>query len=99
VELATDLPPLSGTNYQALTDELLKNAIRFNLAKRVVDYGKRPLTIVAAERGIAQTAHKVAQTAHHSRLIVWPTDQSFSDKRVALSEQLVRWLDGLSINR
>lgn len=95
-EVAGDLPPLAGTSYDALTQELTAGQERFDLGRRLVGYGRRPLAIVAAERGLGTEARKVAADAQSvnpdARLMVWPTDHSFSDKRIALADALVRFL-------
>ncbi len=95
-EVAGDLPPLQGATYDSLTAEITKDTQGFDLGARLIAYGHRPLTIVGAERGLAGMARKVAADAQSSapetRLIVWPTDHSFSDKRIALADLLVRWL-------
>lgn len=96
-EVAGDLPPLAGTSYDALTAEISGNTERFDLGRRVLSYGNRPLVLVGAERGIGGMSRAVAGEAQSAgataQLSIWPTDHSFSDKRVALADLLVRWLD------
>jgi pimeloyl-ACP methyl ester carboxylesterase len=96
-EVEGDLPPLAGTSYDALTAEITGNADRFDLGKRVLAYGNRPLLLVGAERGIGAQSRTVAGEAQSAgaaaQFMIWPTDHSFSDKRVALADLLVRWLD------
>ncbi|WP_150290437.1 alpha/beta hydrolase [Sphingobium estronivorans] len=95
-EVAGDLPPLKGATYESLTGEIRANGEKFDLGRQLVGYGRRPLTIIGAERGIGAMARKVtadAQSANpDTRLMVWPTDHSFSDKRIALADALVRFL-------
>ncbi|WP_176591438.1 alpha/beta hydrolase [Sphingobium sp. EM0848] len=95
-EVAGDLPPLKGATYESLTGEIRANGEKFDLGRQLVGYGRRPLTIIGAERGIGSMARKVtadAQSANpDARLMVWPTDHSFSDKRIALADALVRFL-------
>ncbi|WP_375187576.1 alpha/beta hydrolase family protein [Sphingobium yanoikuyae] len=99
-EVAGDLPPLSGASYESLTAEIKGDGQKFDLGRKLVGYGRRPLTIIGAERGIGAMARKVgadAQSANpNSRLMVWPTDHSFSDKRIALADALVRFLAGVA---
>ncbi|MDH2130351.1 alpha/beta fold hydrolase [Sphingobium yanoikuyae] len=99
-EVAGDLPPLSGASYESLTAEIKGDTQKFDLGRKLVGYGRRPLTIIGAERGIGAMARKVgadAQSANpNSRLMVWPTDHSFSDKRIALADVLVRFLAGVA---
>ncbi|GAY21805.1 alpha/beta hydrolase family protein [Sphingobium fuliginis] len=95
-EVASDLPPLQGATYDSLTAEIRTNSDKFDLGRKLVGYGRRPLTIIGAERGIGAMARKVtadAQSANpDTRLAVWPTDHSFSDRRIALADALVRFL-------
>lgn len=99
-EVASDLPPLQGATYDSLTGEIRGQPQKFDLGRRLVGYGRRPLTIIGAERGIGAMARKVtadAQSANpDTRLMVWPTDHSFSDKRIALADALVRFLKGVA---
>lgn len=96
-EVAGDLPPLNGASYEGLTAEIRDGAERFDLGRRVVAYGKRPLMVMAAERGLAGMARGVAADAQSAgaaaQLVVLPTDHSFSDKRIALADTFMRWLD------
>lgn len=99
-EVASDLPPLHGATYDSLTGEIRDGKAKFDLGLRLVGYGRRPLTIIGADRGIGAMARKVtadAQSANPgTRLMVWPTDHSFSDTRIALADALVRFLAGVA---
>ncbi|RJG55499.1 alpha/beta fold hydrolase [Sphingobium terrigena] len=99
-EVESDLPPLHGATYDSLTAEIKGNGDKFDLGRRLAGYGRRPLTILGAEKGLGAEARKVAADAQganpNSRLMVWPTDHSFSDKRIALADALVRFLSGVA---
>lgn len=99
-EVAGDLPPLNGATYESLTGEIRADGQKFDLGRRLAAYARRPLTIIGAERGIGAMARKVAADAQganpDSRLMVWPTDHSFSDSRIALADALVRFLAGVA---
>ncbi|MEO7365902.1 MAG: alpha/beta fold hydrolase [Sphingomicrobium sp.] len=99
-EVVTDLPALSGTDEAALTAELRSSGGRFDLGKRVLAYGNRPLEIIGAERaGGASNAAilKAVRASVNPRATgaTWPTDHSFNDRRIALAERLVTWLGTL----
>jgi hypothetical protein len=96
-EAPGDLPPLAGTSEEKLAAEMQANADRLDLTRRTVAFGQRPLDIVGAERGGGEaeaTLLKRARDAGNSKAsgAVWPTDHSFSDMRIALAAELVRWL-------
>lgn len=92
-----DLPPLAGTSEEKLTAEMRANVGRFDLTKRTIAFGHRPVDIVGAQRGggSAQTVLlNAVRAAGNDKATgsVWPTDHPFSDMRIALAEELVRWL-------
>jgi pimeloyl-ACP methyl ester carboxylesterase len=99
-EVAGDLPPLAGATYESLTGEIRGQSDKFDLGRRLAGYGRRPLSIIGAERGIGAQARKAAADAQganpDARLTIWPTDHSFSDKRIALADALVRFLAGVA---
>ena len=99
-EVASDLPPLAGATYDSLTGEIKADGAKFDLGRRLAGYGRRPLTMIGAERGIGAMARKAAADAQganpDARLMVWPTDHSFSDQRIALADALVRFLAGVA---
>lgn len=99
-EAVGDLPPLAGTSEAQLAAEMQANADRFDLTKRTIAFGQRPVDIVGAERGggSAQTVLlNAVRSAGNVQATgsVWPTDHPFSDMRIALSAELVRWLGQL----
>jgi pimeloyl-ACP methyl ester carboxylesterase len=94
---AADVPALQGTSPAALAAELKTHGTTLDLAKRLAEYGDRPLDIVGAERGggkgnaaLLAGARAAGNTAATGE--TWSTDHSFSDKRIALAERLVAWL-------
>ncbi|MEA3391152.1 alpha/beta hydrolase [Sphingobium sp. CCH11-B1] len=99
-EVAGDLPPLAGATYESLTAEIKEDTAKFDLGRRLAGYGRRPLSIVGAERGIGDQARRAAADAQganpDARLSIWPTDHSFSDKRIVLADALVRFLAGVA---
>ena len=99
-EVESDLPPLNGATYDGLTAEISGNGDKFDLGRRLSGYGRRPLTILGAEKGLGGQARKVAADAQGgnpgARLMVWPTDHSFSGTRIALADALVRFLSDVA---
>ncbi|MGN6497642.1 MAG: alpha/beta hydrolase [Tsuneonella sp.] len=99
-EAEADLPPLAGTSEEALAQEIVGGAVRFDLLRRVAAFGDRPLAVYGATRGGGEgnlgymAAARQAGNEHVSGA-VWDTDHSFSDRRIALSEALVAWLGTL----
>jgi pimeloyl-ACP methyl ester carboxylesterase len=96
-EMVVDQPALSGTDEATLAAELRSTVNRFDLARRLSAYGKRPLDIIGAERGGGAANASILQAIQTSANPTatgetWPADHSFNDQRIALSERLVAWL-------
>ncbi|PZU09276.1 alpha/beta fold hydrolase [Sphingomonas sp.] len=92
-ELRGDLPPLAGTSEAALVTEIETAGADLDLAETAKNIGKRPLLVIGAERALAPTARTVAAAAGPAaRLVVMPTDHSFSDHRIALANALLGFL-------
>lgn len=95
-----DIAPLAGATLDGLAAEGRQGAARFDLAARVLAYGKRPLAIYGASQwrgsdnlAILDAAVQAGNT--HATGALWDTDHSFSDRRVALATALVEWLGTL----
>ncbi len=103
-EMVGDLPALQGTDEATLTNEIKMSGGRFDLARRVIAYGQRPLDIIGAERAFGPHSAVVLKAVRASANPTaagdtWPTDHSFNDRRIALAERLVSWLDSLPKQR
>lgn len=99
-EMVVDQPALSGTDEATLAAELRSSVTRFDLTKRLTAYGNRPLDIISAERGGGPGNAIILKAVQRSTNPsatgeTWPTDHSFNDRRIALSERLVAWLANL----
>ena len=98
---AENMPPLAGTSVDALRLEMIGKVDRFDLARRIAMYGKRPLAVYGAARGNgnANTAYmQAARDIGNAQVTgaIWATDHPFSDKRIALAQALVTWLDTIA---
>ena len=103
-EVRGDMPPLAGTSEQAIMDEIASAGAPLDLVATAPSLAGRPLAIVGAKRGISQFGDALAAAARKAggryvQSYVWPTDHSFSDRRVALADLLVRWLEQLPAPR
>jgi pimeloyl-ACP methyl ester carboxylesterase len=103
-EAMGDLPPLAGTSETTLGDEMKAQPDRFDLDRRIAAYGTRPVAIYGAARGNGDGNNAyfaAARNAGNTQVTgaIWDTDHPFSDKRIALSQALVGWLDTLTARR
>lgn len=96
-EMLVDQPALSGTDEATLAAEIRSTAARFNLGQRLRTYGRRPLDVVSAQEGNGPANSSILKALQASENPTatgetWPTDHSFNDRRIALSERLIAWL-------
>ncbi len=93
--------PIRGASGKKLVAELMKNADRFDTARRGAALAARPVLLVAGSRDAVTpaSAHHdplvaafAAAGAKHTRGVVLDADHAFSDKRIALAHTLVEWI-------
>ena len=95
---------LAGTSPEIMADELIAGRTGFDFMPGAAGLAKKPLLVLSSDDGLApQTDALIAAvrkaggrriTAVHAI-----TDHSWSDHRVFLAAQVIRWLQGLLANR
>lgn len=93
--MRADTVPLAGTSAELLVKEIETDGSRLNLESLVARIADRPLLLIGADHGIGAT--KLAQAARQAGAPALTethlaTDHSFSDARIALSAEIIRWL-------
>lgn len=96
-EIRPDTLPLAGTSPEALIAEVRRDQAKLDLAALSRTIAARPVLMIGAERGIGAVTAKLAKAAReaHADTVVevqYPTDHSFSDSRIALTSEVLRWL-------
>lgn len=91
---------LADTSPERMADELIANREAFDFMKAASGLARKPLLVLSSEDGLApQTDALIAAvrknggtriTAYHSA-----TDHSWSDRRIELQSQVIRWLESL----
>ncbi len=94
---ADEVIPLA-TTPDALMDELVANAAKWDFVDYTPDLKSRPVLILTADDGLTADNQRLAQalkaagdndvTEEHMA-----TDHSYSDRRIALETSVVRWLE------
>lgn len=97
---ASNSETLAGVTPQSMAKDLGQHAAEFSLLKSAHGLARLPLLVISSDDGLApktdalvaairaEGGTKVA-TAHI------PTDHSYSDKRIQLESEVIRWLEGL----
>jgi len=98
--LADDMETLADTSPERMADELIAHADAWDFVKAAPRLNALPLLVVTSDDGLAAPANalvagaKAAGNGHVATSHV-ATDHSYSDARVRLESELVRWLAGL----
>jgi len=97
-----DTHPLAGTSPELLVREIETTATKLDLEALSARIANRPLLLIGAERAGAPTTRKLAAAARQAQAQNSPTgaltetymdtDHSFSDSRIALEAEVIRWL-------
>jgi len=92
-----DTVPLAGTSAELLVKEIEATAVKLDLEALSARIAARPLLLIGAEHAGAPTTRKLAAAARAAQATALTetyvdTDHSFSDARIALAAEVVRWL-------
>jgi diadenosine tetraphosphate (Ap4A) HIT family hydrolase/acetyl esterase/lipase len=92
-----DTVPLAGTSPELLVKEIETTAAKLDLEVLSAKVADRPLLVIGAEYAGAPTSRKLAAAARAAGAkdlteTYFPTDHSFSDSRIALEAEVLRWL-------
>uniref|UniRef100_B0SUP1 Histidine triad (HIT) protein n=1 Tax=Caulobacter sp. (strain K31) TaxID=366602 RepID=B0SUP1_CAUSK len=96
-KMRPDTRPLAGTSAELLVKEIETNAAKLDLEALSARIANRPLLMVGAEHARAPTIRKLAAAARQAQATAltetyMDTDHGFSDHRIALEAEVVRWL-------
>ncbi len=92
-----DTVPLAGTSPAQLIKEIETNAAQLDLEALSARIADRPLLMIGADYAGAPTTRKLAAAARAAGATAltetyFPTDHSFSDSRIGLEAEVLRWL-------
>jgi len=101
-DLRSNTPPLAGTSAELLAKEIETTSAKLDLEALSARIADRPLLLIGAEHAGAPTTRKLAAAARQAQAQNSPggtltetymdTDHSFSDSRIALEAEVLRWL-------
>lgn len=96
-DMRPDTAPLAGTSPEALIAEIERDKAKLNLTVLSRDIARRPLLLVGAQFGIGKMTTALAEAARETNAAnvvetQLPSDHGFSDARIALESEVIRWL-------
>ena len=91
---------LAGTSPEIMADELLAGREAFNFLPAAPGLARKSLLVLSSDDGLAPQTDELiaavkAQGGKRITALHVATDHSWSDKRIHLQAQVIRWLDGL----
>jgi diadenosine tetraphosphate (Ap4A) HIT family hydrolase/acetyl esterase/lipase len=95
--LRDSTPPLAGTSAELLAKEIETTSAKLDLEALSARIADRPVLMIGAEHAGAPTTRKLAAAARQAQAkalteTYMDTDHSFSDSRIALEAEVLRWL-------
>jgi pimeloyl-ACP methyl ester carboxylesterase len=95
-----DILPLAGCTGESLARELIENGRKYDILGYAQLFGDRPLLLITSDDGLAPFADQLAaavkkQGSTHLTEVHFPTDHSYSDRRIALEAAVLNWLAAL----
>jgi len=96
-----DMESLAGVTPETMADEITANAKEFSIANAALGLAMLPLLVITSDDGLAPAAAGLvkaitAQGAKNVKTVHFATDHSYSDHRIALESEVLRWLVGLN---
>ncbi len=95
---------LAGTSPEIMADELIAGRDAFNFIQAAPGLAKKSLLVLSSDDGLAPQTDALiaavrAKGGKHITTIHAATDHSWSDRRIFLEAQVIRWLQSLSSGR
>jgi pimeloyl-ACP methyl ester carboxylesterase len=99
-DMADNIESLAGVTPETMADEITANAKVFRMGNAALGLAKLPLLVITSDDGLAPAATalvKAIQTqgGKSVKTTHFATDHSYSDHRIALESEVLRWLAGL----
>lgn len=95
--MADDRESLAGVTPETMADEITANAKAFSIGNAVPGLAKLPVLVITSDDGLTPVAKVLvtsieAQGGKNVRTVHIATDHSYSDHRIALASEVLRWL-------
>ena len=98
--MADNMETLAGVTAESMADELLAGAPKWRVADVVPGLARLPLLVITSGDGLAPQSDALVKAVRAKgntsvTTVHYPTDHSYSDKRIAVEESIVEWLERL----
>jgi pimeloyl-ACP methyl ester carboxylesterase len=98
--MADDMESLAGVTAESMADELRTNAKSFSMENAAEGLSQIPLLALTSDDGLASHTNALVQTietkgGHKTTSLHFATDHSWSDRRITLEAEIIKWLTTL----
>lgn len=98
--MADDMESLNGVTAESMADELRANGKSFLFENAVDGLLQMPLLALTSDDGLASHTNALvkaieAKGGHKTTSLHFATDHSWSDHRITLESEIIKWLNGL----
>jgi acetyl esterase/lipase len=99
-----NMETLAGVTAESMADELIAGAPKWRVADAIPGLARLPLLVITSNDGLAPQADALvkalrAKGSASVTTVHYPTDHSYSDKRIAVEGSIVEWLERLPHSR
>jgi len=99
-EMQDDMESLAGVTAESMADDLIAGAAKWHVADAVPGLARIPLLVITSNDGLAPQSDALVKAVRAKgnasvTTVHYPTDHSYSDKRISVEATIVEWLDRL----
>jgi acetyl esterase/lipase len=99
-EMADDMESLAGVTAESMADDAMANAKVFRLENTAAGLTQVPLLALTSDDRLAPDTDSLIQAiqakgGHKITALHFATDHSWSDRRITLESEIIKWLQGL----
>jgi len=98
--MADNMESLVGVTAESMADEVLANAQSFRFVNTAEGLSQLPLLVLTSDDGLAPQADALVKAieaagGHKTTSLHFATDHGWSDRRITLESEIIKWLRGL----
>jgi acetyl esterase/lipase len=102
-DMAADMESLADTSAERMADELIAKTASFDWTPRVSSLARTPLLVLSSDDGLAPETDKLIVAAKAAggtvATVHAATDHGWSDNRIRLETEILRWLEPLGASK
>jgi uncharacterized protein len=96
--MSENMESLAGVTAESMADELLTGAPKWHVADATPGLARLPLLVITSNDGLAPQSDALVKAVRAKgnasvTSVHYPTDQSYLDKRIAVEEAVLEWLE------